>query len=194
MSERVPLPAEDVKDFVSACHARKSVVVDMLNDEPKLVRACIDWGEGDWENGLEAAGHMGNRSIVELLLSKGAPRTIFSAAMMGERSLVESFLSAGSASVSIPGVHDISLIYHVALSGDVDLAAIVQSVSDAPGKNDALHAAVKFGHTNMVAWLINNGANDLDRLNFQKKTPLEVATESGFTEIIELLRAQPRLL
>jgi hypothetical protein len=116
MSERVPIPIDQVRDFVVACHAKRNVVSEMLDDEPGLARASIDWGEGDWENGLEAAGHMGNRKIAELLLSRGVCRTVFSAAMMGEANLVRQMLAADPSAVSWPGVHGISLIYHVALS------------------------------------------------------------------------------
>jgi uncharacterized protein len=190
MNDRTPLPIDLVKDFVTACHARETVVTEMLDSEPALARASIDWGEGDWENGLEAAGHMGNPSIAELLLSRGMTQSIFSAAMMGERALVEQHLKADPSAVSTPGVHGISLIYHAAISGNVDLAGSIQSVSDAPGKSDAVHAAVKFAHVEMVAWLIGNGATDLSRPNFQKKTPLDVAIESDLPEIAELLKTK----
>jgi ankyrin repeat protein len=188
MNERIPLPVETVKDFVIACHARIAVVTEMLDAEPKRVRASIDWGEGDWENGLEAAGHVGNRGIAELLLSRGMSRTIFSAAMMGEAATVERLLATDPSAISAPGVHGISLIYHVAISGDIDIADICQACGEAPGKDDAIHPAVKFGHTDMVAWLIENGARDLSRLNFQGKTPLEVAVEGKHTGIENLLK------
>ena len=187
LSERIPLPADAVKDFITACHARPNVVSDLLNDEPQLVRASTDWGEGNWENGLEAAGHMGNREIAELLLSRGVTHTIFSAAMLGERKLVESNPVSPDAA-STPGVHGISLIYHVAISGDTDMADIVQSTTDAPGKDEALHPAVKFAHIDMVAWLIENGAQNLSVHNFQNRTPLYVALESDQSDIVSLLR------
>jgi hypothetical protein len=189
MNERTPLPTDVVKEFVIACHARMGKVTEMLESEPALLRATIDWGEGDWENGLEAAGHAGSSQIAELLLSRGMSRTIFSAAMMGEAATVERILATDPSAVSAPGVHGISLIYHVAISGDVDIADICQSCGDAPGKDDAIHAAVKFAHTDTVTWLIENGAKDLSTLNFQGKTPLEAATESGHDQIADLLKS-----
>ena len=188
MSERVPIPIDQVRDFVIACHAKRDVVSEMLDDEPGLARASIDWGEGDWENGLEAAGHMGNLEIAELLLSHGVSRTVFSAAMMGESALVKQLLKTDPSAVSTPGVHTISLVYHVALSGDVGIAECVDAAGDSPGKDDALHAAVRFGHTEMAAWLLANGVEDPTKLNFQKKTPLEVATEAGYDRIVSLLK------
>jgi hypothetical protein len=55
MCERIPLPIERVKEYIVACHARAARVTELLEDEPRLLGASIDWGEGDWENGLEAA-------------------------------------------------------------------------------------------------------------------------------------------
>lgn len=189
MSERVPLPYDLVKAFVVASHARMNLVVDMLADEPALARASLDWGEGDWENGLEAAGHMGNREIAEHLLDHGQTPTVFSAAMMGEQKIVEPIVRQNASAAKTPGVHGISLIYHVAISGNVELAELVQSAADAPGKDDALHPAVKFGHLDMVTWLIDNGAQDLSRQNFQKQTPLQVAQDLGLEDIARLLQS-----
>ena len=44
----------------------------LLDNEPKLINATMDWGAGDWESGLGGASHMGRRDIAEYLLSRGA--------------------------------------------------------------------------------------------------------------------------
>lgn len=187
MSERLPLSIEQVKAFILACHAKHDRVVELLDEQPRLLRASMDWGEGDWENGLEAAGHMGHRDIAELLLSRGMTRTLFSAAMMGEKSIVEQLLAADPGAVSHPGVHRMSLIYHIAISGNTDIAEIAQACGEVPGKDAAIHPAVKFDHLDMTAWLIHNGASGLDKLNFQNQTPLAVAREAGNEPIANLL-------
>jgi len=188
MSKRIPLSPDQVKTFILACHAKHDRVVELLDEQPRLLRASMDWGEGDWENGLEAAGHMGNRDITELLLSRGMDRTLFSAAMMGEKEIVERLLAADPGAVSHPGVHRMSLIYHIAISGDPDIAEIAKACGDVPGKDAAIHPAVKFGHLDMTTWLIDNGATDLNTLNFQEQTPLAVALENGNEDLANLLK------
>ncbi len=67
-----------------------------LGDEPRLANATWDWGGGDWESALGAAGHMGRRDIAELLLAHGARLDLFVAAMLGEVEVVRAILDAAS--------------------------------------------------------------------------------------------------
>ena len=182
-----PLDGDLVRDFILATHAKLGKVKAFYEKEPNLIRSSWDWGEGDWENGLEAAGHMGHRDIAEFLLSKGAAQTIFSAAMLGEEDIVEALLKADPESVNRVGVHGISLIYHVALSGKVKIAERLQECGTLKGLDSSLHAAVKFGHIEMVDWLLSQGVKDINILNFQKQTPLAAALESGKSEIADLI-------
>ena len=65
----------------------------LLEKEPALLNATMDWGGGDWETGLGGASHMGRRDIVEFLLEQGARIDIFCAAMMGQLDAVKAFLT-----------------------------------------------------------------------------------------------------
>jgi ankyrin repeat protein len=186
VSDRIPISPDLVKDFVLASHGRLDKVRELQKEEPGLVRASMDWGEGDWESGLEAAGHVGNKDIAQLLLDNDAPMTVFCAAMLGETNLIKAFLGSDPDISRRPGVHKISLMYHVALSGKVEIAELFSSP---PGCDEALHASIRFGHTEMVAWLLDNGANDVNILNFQEKTPLAAALEGEHEKIADLLRA-----
>lgn len=56
------------------------------------------------------------------------------------------------------------------------------------GFSPALHGAISFRHQPMVAWLLANGADDLNVLNFENKTPLARALETDQPEIADLLR------
>src|SRR5205807_7268991 len=56
----------------------------LLDKEPALVNSFMDWGGGDWESGLGAASHMGNRDMAMLLLERGARMDVFCAVMMGQ--------------------------------------------------------------------------------------------------------------
>ena len=61
-----------VQDFVIYAHSDLGMVKKLLEKQPALVNATMDWGGGDWETGLGGASHMGERAIVEYLLEHGA--------------------------------------------------------------------------------------------------------------------------
>ena len=48
-----------VQSFVANAHGNLDAVRNALADEPTLANAAWDWGGGDWETALGAAGHMG---------------------------------------------------------------------------------------------------------------------------------------
>ena len=58
-----------VQDFVIYAHSELDMVKKLLDREPALLNATMDWGQGDWESGLGGASHMGRRDIVEYLLA-----------------------------------------------------------------------------------------------------------------------------
>src|SRR5512144_602609 len=67
-----PLKLELVKEFVQVSHGNFARVKELLENEPLLLHSANDWGGGDFESGIEAAGHVGNKEIAAYLLSKGA--------------------------------------------------------------------------------------------------------------------------
>src|SRR5262245_48303343 len=73
-----------VQDFVIYAHMDLDMVKKLLDKEPALVNSFMDWGGGDWESGLGAAAHMGNRTMAELLLERGARIDIFAATNLGQ--------------------------------------------------------------------------------------------------------------
>ena len=54
-----------VQDFVIYAHSELDMVRKLLEKQPALLNATMDWGGGDWETGLGGASHMGRRDIVE---------------------------------------------------------------------------------------------------------------------------------
>ena len=64
-----------VQDFVIYAHSELDMVKKLLDRQPALLNASMDWGNGDWETGLGGASHMGRRDIVEYLLDRGAAST-----------------------------------------------------------------------------------------------------------------------
>src|SRR5262245_65685255 len=57
-----------VQDFVIFAHSDLEMTKKLLEKEPALLNATMDWGGGDWESGLGGASHLGRRDIGALLL------------------------------------------------------------------------------------------------------------------------------
>jgi len=106
-----------VQDFVIFAHTDLEIVKKLLEKEPALVLAIINWGAGDWESGLGAASHMGRRDIVELLLERGARIDIFCAAMLGMVDVVKAFLTLQPKLIDAKGPHGFSLHFHAQVGG-----------------------------------------------------------------------------
>ena len=79
---------------VGASHRDLERVQELVERQPALARATIDWGFGDWEACLDAASHTGNKAIADYLLTNGARPAIFAAAMMGQLDVVKAFVAA----------------------------------------------------------------------------------------------------
>jgi hypothetical protein len=98
-------------------HSDLVMAKKLLDKEPALINATIDWGAGDWESGLGGASHMGRRDIVEFLLEKGARIDIFCAAMLGQLDAVRSFLTLQPKLIDARGPHGFSLHFHAQVGG-----------------------------------------------------------------------------
>ncbi|MEO8473777.1 MAG: hypothetical protein ABI477_16370 [Chryseolinea sp.] len=85
MQERPkPLDPQIVLEFVKNSHGNFQKVKELLDEQPTILNASWDWGGGDFETGMNAAGHTGHGEIAEYLLSKGARMDIFAAVMLGK--------------------------------------------------------------------------------------------------------------
>lgn len=184
------LSPELIKEFVIAAHFDLAKVQSMLAQQPALLNVRHQWAENDFESSLDAAAHMGSRPIAEFLLDQGAPLDICAAAMLGRKDDVARYLNADPAQANAKGAHGIPLAYHLAMSGDTELAQMVYDAGGRNGLDFALHGAVAFGHLEMARWLIEHGADDLNVKDFRQRTPLGVAVELGHTAIADLLRSR----
>jgi len=108
---------ELVHEFVGVAHGDLDRVKALLAQEPGLLNAAWDWGGGDFETALGAAGHMGRRDIALLLIEKGARMDLFVAAMLGEVEMVRATLQAFPELVTSRGPHGIPLIAHARAGG-----------------------------------------------------------------------------
>ena len=118
MEKRPALEAELVQDFVGNAHGDFERVKELLAQEPGLVNATWDWGGGDFETALGAAGHMGRKDIANYLLDNGVRIDLFVAAMLGQLEIVKAALSAYPEARNIPGPHGIPLIAHAEAGGE----------------------------------------------------------------------------
>jgi len=101
-----------VQDFVIYAHGNLDMTKKLLDKEPALLNATMDWGAGDWETGLGGASHMGRQDIAEFLLERGARIDIFCAAMLGQLDAVKAFLTLQPKLIDAKGPHGLSLHFH----------------------------------------------------------------------------------
>jgi ankyrin repeat protein len=184
------LSQELIKEFVTASHFDLSRVQAMLADNPALLNVQYEWSPGDWESGIMAGAHMGSRAIVEFFLSQGVPLDICSAAMLGRTADVKTFLDSDPALANARGAHQITLMFHAAMSGDTALTELLKSAGCTEGYSYALHGAINYRHTGMVEWLLDNGVQNINAPDYQGKTPLKSALDQGHTAIADLLRSR----
>ncbi len=119
-------------DVVGVSHRDLTRVRELVERQPALARASVDWGFGDWESALGAASHTGRREIAEFLLANGARPTLFSAAMLGQLAVVRAFVESSPGVQGTPGPHGIPLLNH-ALAGGPGAAAVVAYLKSVGG-------------------------------------------------------------
>jgi hypothetical protein len=164
------IPQQDpavVKEMVGVAHGNLARVRELVERQPALANATVDWGFGDWEDALGAASHMGRREIAELLLAHGARPTIFSAAMLGQLDVVKAFVAASPGVQRTLGPHGITLLAHARAggAGAAEVVKYLESVSDAdrrpptqplaPADRAALVGEYSFGPTTRDRFVID---------------------------------------
>ena len=113
-----PIKPELIKEFVSNAHKDLDKVKEMLAAEPALLNSAWDWGGGDFETAMNAAGHMGRKDIADVLLSAGARMDIFCAAMLGKIDVVKAILTAYPNLKTSKGPHGLMLLHHARKGGN----------------------------------------------------------------------------
>jgi hypothetical protein len=105
------------QDFVIFGHYDLDMVKKLLEKEPAVLNATVDWGGGDWESAMGGASHMGRRDIAAFLIEKGARPDIFTAAMLGHLDVVKSLLTFHPTLADAKGPHGIPLLAHAKMGG-----------------------------------------------------------------------------
>lgn len=101
-----------VEKFVGASHGKFDVVKVMLAEHPTLLNSAHDWRRGDFETGLGAASHVGNKAVVQYLLDQGAQANIFTAALFGKLNIVKSMVDFSPSLIHAKGPHGYTLLHH----------------------------------------------------------------------------------
>jgi len=122
--EPLPFNSDLVKEFVVAGHNNLARVKEMLTEHPNFLYATWDWGGGDFETGLEGAGHMGEKDIANYLIGQGARPNIFVLTMLGKTAIVKAALEAYPVLLSSKGPHGFTLLHH-AERGEEDAAELL---------------------------------------------------------------------
>ncbi|MFC4304142.1 ankyrin repeat domain-containing protein [Cohnella boryungensis] len=124
MENRQAIHPELVKEFVGNAHGDLERVRSLLEQEPGLLNAAWDWGDGDWETALGAASHMGRKDIALFLLERGARIDLFAAAMLGKIEIVKAMLNDHPSLVNALGPHGIPLLDHAKAGGEEALRVL----------------------------------------------------------------------
>ena len=112
-----PLPTPLIKEFVVAGHKDLNKVKQMLAEYPNLLNSSYDWGNGDFEQAIEGAGHLGNKEIANYLIDQGARVNLFVLSMLGKTELVKPVLEAYPALLMAKGAHGFTLLHHANVGG-----------------------------------------------------------------------------
>jgi hypothetical protein len=139
--DRVPavhprFPAQDdeaAREVVGASHNNLARVKELVTARPALARAGWDWGYGDWETAIDAASHVGNKPIVEFLITSGARPTIFTAVMLGQLTVVKAMFGAWPGYQRTRGPHGLTMMVHARAGGDgnAEMVKYLESLGDA---------------------------------------------------------------
>jgi hypothetical protein len=112
-----PIDSKIVNEFVKIAHSDFDQVKEMLKQYPSLLNSSWDWGGGDFETALGAAGHMGRKDIANFLLSIGARADIFVLTMLGKTEVVKGMLRDYPSLLNAKGPHGFTLLHHALKGG-----------------------------------------------------------------------------
>ncbi len=116
-----------IKDFVIAAHSKLALVKEMVNEYPNLIYAAYDWGNGDYEEAIEGAAHMGNKEIVNFFIDNGARANLFALTMLGKMNLVKPILENYPKLLYAKGPHGLTLLHHAQVGGARDLEGFLMA-------------------------------------------------------------------
>jgi ankyrin repeat protein len=181
--------------LVGAAHFDLDQVRQTVDRHPELAKSIAATTEG----AVEACAHTGNLPIVEYLLERGAPYALPTAVMRNDVERARQLLDEDPARIHEHGPHDFALLWYPVIGGGLTEMAELLVGRGARVEQQhylgttALHWAVRGGQRDLVAFLIENGA-DVNRVGRKfdpaGETPLQTAMQRGHDEVADLLRAK----
>lgn len=111
------IPIEVIKEFVTAGHNDLDRVQGMLAKRPFLLHSRYDWGNGDYEEAIEGAAHLGRKDIANYLIEQGARVNLFTLTMLGKKDLVIPILEEYPSLIQAQGPHGFSMLHHAKMGG-----------------------------------------------------------------------------
>ena len=123
---------EMATDFILFAHSDLDKTKMLLDREPGLLNATMDWGNGDWETALGGASHMGRKDIAKMLIARGARLDIFAATMLGMTATVKEMLKFQPTLIDIKGPHGFDLHWHAQCGQEdaKDVLEFLQSIKE----------------------------------------------------------------
>lgn len=118
VQEKPQLDKTLVQEFVGKSHSDPDRVKELLTEHPTLLNAAHDWKYGDFETGLGAASHVGNKELVQYFLDQGAQANIFTAALFGRMDIIKPMLEFSPNILHAKGPHGFTLLHHADKGGD----------------------------------------------------------------------------
>jgi ankyrin repeat protein len=177
---------ETINQFIIRCHFDLPAVEAGLAEYPAMINTRSSMPGAEDESPLGAAAHVGNRAIAEYLLAHGAELEFCAAVMLGMDAYVREAIAADPAVARATGAHGIPALTHAAIAGNFEMARfLVENGATVSGSGE-LHGAIHAGNAELVAWLIDLGA-DTTAPDFRGNTPLQNAQAAGRDDIVALL-------
>ncbi len=109
---------EIVEEFVTVAHSDFERMKTLLEKYPHLLNATNDWGDGDFESAIGAAGHMGHKDFANFLIEKGARFDVFVLTMLGQAEVVIPIIEFYPQLLTSIGPHGFTLLHHAEKGGD----------------------------------------------------------------------------
>jgi len=191
------LPVPVIDEYVAVSHGSLPRMRELLALYPSVLLANATWNE----LAVEAGAHTGFKDGVRLLLDRGAPCALPTAAMLGMTARVRALLDEDPLRIHECGAHNMPLSWFPAIGGGApDQLEVARLLLDRGAEVDAqkrgqtaLHWAARGGHVEMAELLLARGAAVNARAwlttgQRQTTTPLALAEKSGHQAMIELLR------
>ena len=170
-----------VREVVGVSHGNLARVKELVSARPALARVSWDWGFGDWETPIDAASHVGNRPIAELLIAHGARPTIFTVAMMGQLAILKGWIEAAPGIQRTRGPHGITLAAHARAGGAA--AAETLKYLESLGDADPRYADVPLTDTEYGAiagdYAYGSGATERFKVARNARGILTIARTGG---------------